>query len=181
MTTTNIEQKKLRVYVGTYEKYNSGSIGGQWLNIKDYKSVDDFYKACKELHSNEYDPEFMFQDWEYIPNAFIGESHIDSKLFELIHHSDMKNVEFGTFVDYLDAMDINVTIFDSNEIIEQFNDRSRGNWDSFREFAYENRFNDKTCSNNCHCETYFDWDSYEHQLRYDYTYTDKRNVFYNEG
>ena len=50
MTTTNIEQNELRVYVGTYGKYNSGSIDGQWLNIKDYKSVDDFYIACRELH-----------------------------------------------------------------------------------------------------------------------------------
>tara|TARA_R110002020_G_scaffold208370_1_gene414072 strand:- start:660 stop:803 length:144 start_codon:yes stop_codon:yes gene_type:complete len=44
MTTQIIKQNELRVYVGTFGKYNSGSLYGKWLNIKDYKTVDDFYK-----------------------------------------------------------------------------------------------------------------------------------------
>jgi len=48
-----------RIYVGTYAKYNSGSIKGQWLNLKDYSDKDDFLAACRELHKDESDPEFM--------------------------------------------------------------------------------------------------------------------------
>ena len=44
------------VYVGTYSKYNRDSIGGAWLDLKDYGDKDEFMKACQELHADEYDP-----------------------------------------------------------------------------------------------------------------------------
>ena len=62
------------LYVGTYHKYNSGSIAGNWLDLEDYADPEDFYKACKELHSNESDPEFMFQDYEDLPASLYSES-----------------------------------------------------------------------------------------------------------
>ena len=39
MTTQIIEQKELRVYVGTFGKYNRGSLAGKWLNIKTIKTL----------------------------------------------------------------------------------------------------------------------------------------------
>jgi len=30
------------VYVGTYAKYNQGSIAGAWLNLEDYSDKDTF-------------------------------------------------------------------------------------------------------------------------------------------
>jgi antirestriction protein len=33
------------VYVGTYRKYNDGSIKGDWLDLEDYDSKADFYEA----------------------------------------------------------------------------------------------------------------------------------------
>ena len=175
MTTQIIEQKELRVYVGTFGKYNRGSLAGKWLNIKDYKNVDEFDKACRQLHSNEYDPEFMFQDWEYIPNKFIGGGWIDPKLFELIHHPNMEHIDINTLFDFLD--DVDFTNLETYEIIGKFEECYRGYWDSFREFAYE-EFG--KCPHGCHCENYIDWDKYAHDLQQDYTYTDKRNVFSND-
>lgn len=70
-----------RVYVGTYHKYNSGSIAGKWLSLADYANRDEFYAACRELHKDEADPEFMFQDWEGVPSWMIGESHIDAEVW----------------------------------------------------------------------------------------------------
>jgi len=55
-----------KVYVGTYAKYNNGSIKGKWLNLDDYDNAKDFWTACKELHKDEVDPEFDFQDYEGI-------------------------------------------------------------------------------------------------------------------
>ena len=175
MTTQIIEQNELRVYVGTFGKYNRGSLAGKWLNIKDYKNVDEFDKACRQLHSNEYDPEFMFQDWEYIPNKFIGGGWIDPKLFELIHHPNMEHIDINTLFDFLD--DVDFTNLETYEIIGKFEECYRGYWDSFREFAYE-EFG--KCPQGCHCENYIDWDKYAHDLQQDYTYTDKRNVFSND-
>ena len=51
-----------RVYVGTYNKYNNGSLFGKWLDLSDYSDKD------------EQEPEFMFQDYENIPETLISES-----------------------------------------------------------------------------------------------------------
>lgn len=63
-----------RIYVGTYAKYNSGSIAGAWLDLEDYASRSAFLEACHELHKDEEDPELMFQDYEGFPSGFYNES-----------------------------------------------------------------------------------------------------------
>lgn len=65
-----------RCYVGTYGKYNAGSLDGAWLDLSDYKTYQDFLNACKELHKNERDPEFMIQDWEGLPDGFAADEWI---------------------------------------------------------------------------------------------------------
>ena len=54
------------VYVGTYGKYNNGSLSGAWLDLSDYSDKKEFYEACRKLHKDEEDAEYMFQDWELI-------------------------------------------------------------------------------------------------------------------
>ena len=48
-----------RVYVGTYGKYNAGSLLGEWLDLSDYSDKEEFYNACRELHKDEED--FAYQ------------------------------------------------------------------------------------------------------------------------
>lgn len=72
-----------RVYVGTYGKYNNGSLFGAWLDLSDYSDKEDFYEACRELHKDEEDVEYMFQDWENVPENLIGESWISENFFTL--------------------------------------------------------------------------------------------------
>ena len=71
-----------RIYVGTYEKYNCGSIKGKWLDLHDYSDKEDFLEACKKLHSDEADPELMFQDCEGFPECFYSESSVPDELFD---------------------------------------------------------------------------------------------------
>jgi antirestriction protein len=71
-----------RIYVGTYAKYNAGSLKGKWLDLEDYADADEFAAACAELHADEHDPELMFQDWEGIPEGMIGESHLSADVWE---------------------------------------------------------------------------------------------------
>ncbi len=77
-----------RIYVGTYAKYNNGSIAGKWLDADDYGDKDEFLDACAELHADEDDPEFMFQDFEDIPDGMISESHVDEELWEWLELDD---------------------------------------------------------------------------------------------
>jgi len=90
MKTTTTES---RIYVGTYGKYAAGSIKGQWLNLADYADKDAFLAACAALHSDEADPEFMFQDMEGIPDGYASESSIEDELWEWLaldqHDKDM--------------------------------------------------------------------------------------------
>lgn len=72
-----------RVYVGTYAKYNRGSIAGQWVDLAEF--ADDksgFMDRCREIHADESDPELMFQDFEGFPSAFYGESGLADGLWE---------------------------------------------------------------------------------------------------
>ena len=73
-----------KVYVGTYAKYNNGSLSGAWLDLSDYSDKEEFYEACRELHKDEEDAEYMFQDWENVPEGLIGESWISENFFPLL-------------------------------------------------------------------------------------------------
>lgn len=74
-----------KVYVGTYKKYNGGSLKGGWLDLADYASYDDFLKACRQLHKDERDPEFMIQDSEEFPDGL--------DCMEWIHKDDFDDVK----------------------------------------------------------------------------------------
>ena len=74
-----------KIYVGTYAKYNAGSLKGQWLDLEDYNTYDDFMTACRELHADEDDPEIMFQDFENIPREFGGECYIKPEFWDYMN------------------------------------------------------------------------------------------------
>ncbi len=74
-----------RIYVGTYNAYNEGSLKGQWLDLEDYDDHADFMRACRELHSDESDPELMFQDIEGIPREFVGECYIKPEFWDYMN------------------------------------------------------------------------------------------------
>lgn len=91
------------LYCGTYGKYNDGSISGKWLRLTDYPDAEAFLRACSELHSDEADPEFMFQDCEGIPDELYGESlSLDDlrKLYDWLHLDDDNR---QLLAEYLDA------------------------------------------------------------------------------
>lgn len=71
-----------RVYVGTYGKYNAGSIAGAWLELSQFDNFDAFMKKCKELHKDEHDPEFMIQDVECWPDGFSAPECISREEFD---------------------------------------------------------------------------------------------------
>ena len=58
-----------RVYVGTYGKYNNGNLAGAWIDLNDTKNYADFLEACRKVHADEADPEFMIQDTDDMPDG----------------------------------------------------------------------------------------------------------------
>lgn len=76
---------KIKVYVGTFKKYNENNLQGDWLTLGDYIDYKEFIWACKDLHEDEENPILMFQDIECPSELkrFISESDIDESLFLL--------------------------------------------------------------------------------------------------
>ena len=146
----------MRIYVGTYAKYNDGNLFGKWFDLEDYTDRDDFYKACAELHADEEDPEFMFQDWEGILSNMINESYVSPECWSLLdayekYDEDAVNAYCYCFGEW-------------NE--NDFNERYRGKYDSWEHMAEE--LLEETGELNRIPESlryYFDYEKYANDLR----------------
>lgn len=134
----HINTSEASVYVGTYRKYNEGSLFGKWLNLSDYTDKEEFYTACRELHDDEDDPEFMFQDYENIPNGLIGECWISDNVFpviEVIENMDQSQRE--PFLIWCSNGHHNLSEEDIDELIGSFESDYIGEYDSEEDFAME--------------------------------------------
>lgn len=156
----------MKIYVGTYAKYNNGSIDGRWLDLDDYADADEFYEACKELHKDEDDPELMFQDWEGIPKHLEGECMDISEVYDYREKLNM--------VSNREAYEVWVN-HSGDDDVSDFNDAYQGEWDSEKDFAeymaeelgYYKAMEDAGIST-----YYFDLDAYARDLFMDYSYVD---------
>ena len=115
------------VYVGTYQKYNNGSIGGAWVDLTKFSNEDEFLDYCKELHKDEEDPELMYQDFEEFPKRYYSESYINSDLWEWLALDDN---EKNILEAYLECFGYDGTVEDAM-------DAYQGQYDSDIDFTME--------------------------------------------
>ena len=126
------------VYVGTYNKYNEGSLFGKWLDMSDYDSYDDFIAACKELHKDEDEPEFMFQDFDFdsevrlVLKQLVSESHVDPQAWDVFElDSDELTYVLATWDNYDSALSV-------KEALEKGRDSYLGSYDQYPgEYVYD--------------------------------------------
>lgn len=168
-----------RVYVGTYAKYNNGNLTGKWLDISDYSDRDEFYEACKELHEDEIDPEYMFQGWENIPDNLISESNIDSFVWDAIEFFDGDEDKAEAFFSWIEHFG-EMPPYD-DRVLEGFENSFYGEWDSWETFCDDRAFEDIACQVPKEAipfvERNFDFEGYRYELSIDYVYVDGY-VFY---
>ncbi len=112
----------MKVYVGTYAKYNAGSLFGKWLSLENFDTKKEFLKHAISIHKDECDPELMFQDYEDIPRFLIGESWISEHLWQF-----MELEEKEPFMIYVENMGCDLDDFD--QVYEDFQECYSGNWD----------------------------------------------------
>ena len=156
----------MQVYVSTYGKYNNGDLTGAWLKIADYSDKEEFMAACQKLHSDEHDPEIMFQDFEGIPhgfNEYMGECHIDDDVFDLPKFS---NDELEIIHAYISAT--GCELFDA---IQNASCNFIGKYWNLEEFGME------MAENGCieipdNLSNYFDYESYGRDCLMDFSYTE---------
>lgn len=144
------------VYVGTYKKYNEGSLFGKWLKLADYSDKQEFYDACRELHKDEQDPEFMFQDWEHIPDGLIGESWIYENVWSII---DLDDDDAEILVHYCSAFSVDFKDYDDiSDLVREAKEKYIGNFDSLEELG--EHYADMLGDIPKHLENYIDWEKY---------------------
>ena len=152
-----------RVYVGTYNKYNSGSLFGKWLDLSDYSDKDEFLEACRELHEDEQDPEFMFQDIEDIPEALISESWLSDKFFELRDAIEkLSETEQEAFFVWCDHHNSDISEEDADDLVSSFEDEYQGEYKDEEDYAYQ-------IVEECYelpefAKTYFDYSAFARDL-----------------
>lgn len=158
-----------RVYVGTYHKYNCGSIAGKWIDLDDYPDSTEFYDACREIHRDEPDPEIMFQDFEGFPESFYSESSIDDDVFEWIELDDDQK-------DIVEAYRDNI---DSEATFETALDKFCGRYDDAEDYAYEyvestGMFSDVPET----IQSYFDYKAFGRDLVTNMSFVEHNGEFY---
>lgn len=173
MTTTTVTPS---IYVGTYAKYNNGSLKGKWVDLSQFSDADEFLKYCAELHNDEEDPEFMFQDFEGFPKCFYSESaNADDleKLFDFINmdEDDRKLIEM-----YADATGYDMQDIDLSDVQDAFH----GTADSEADFAEQIAEECGEIPKDMPSWIVIDWEaSWNCNLRYDYmTATDEKGTIY---
>lgn len=162
---------KSAVYVGTYGKYNAGSIYGKWLKLSEFSAKDEFLEACRELHSDEDDPELMFQDWEYIPDPFICESYISEKWWELFDACDGNDDNMRKVVDYINVFwgGCSICDLDMYDMMRKAEDScccDVADWHDYVDSLADEYLASFPGFDSC----YFDYERFEDNLRHDYTF-----------
>jgi len=167
-----------KVYVGTYAKYNNGSIKGDWIELNNFSFLDEFYEFCAELHSDETDPEFMFRDWENIPSELISENSLSENIFSIIEKiSDLQYTTLEAFSAWINIGSHNIASDDIDTLFEAFEDDYQGHYDNEEDFAYQ--IVDECYDLSDFVKSYFDYESFARDLFIsDYTY-ESGHVFRN--
>mgnify|MGYP002750146109 FL=1 len=159
------------VYVGTYGKYNDGSLCGLWIDLSTFNGYDDFIDFCKAIHADEEDPELMAQDYEGFPRQWYNEGFMSEEDFDhILEYSDMCDKHGQEAVDdYLEFRDE----------LDNFEEAYCGEWDSEEDFA-------RHIVSECYdlersmgqLANYFDYEAFGRELfMWDYSMGANGNVF----
>lgn len=159
------------VYVGTYGKYNEGSLCGLWVNLASFDDYDEFINFCLAIHANESDPELMAQDYEMFPRQWYNEGFMLRDDFEkILEYYQMCEKHGAEAVD--DYMEF-------NDSLDNFEEDYCGEWDSEEDFARhiidECYDLERTMGN---LANYFDFEAFGRELfMWDYNMGPNGNVF----
>ena len=164
------------VYVGTYGKYNSGSLRGVWLDLTTFADYDEFLAVCRYIHRDEADPEFMAQDFEGFPREWYTEGFMSEREFDLIREfAELDDDEREAFEVYVAAFG---SSRDDSTIFDNFREAYCGKWSNEEEYA------EQLAEDCCMLEgapeflkSYFDYKAFARDLFIDDYYFDSGFVF----
>ena len=163
MHTENVEDCA-SVYVGTYHKYNCGSLKGAWVNLESFDDEDELMEFLRRLHADESDPELMMQDYMNFPRRFYSESmnkYDFAKLYEWLNLDDEQRQMCQEYWDEIDDS-ANISYITDNHIYS-------GNADDFFDEMADEELS--MCHAPAFIRNYFDYESWRRDCAYDYNVT----------
>lgn len=159
----NINIDEAAIYVGTYAKYNDGSLDGKWLQLSDFADKKEFYGECYQLHSDEEDPELMFQDYENIPENMVGECFLSDAFFSLRDAlAELCEAEKEPFFIWAQNGCADFEKSDAHDLINSFREDYMGQYNSEEDYTYQ--FIDDCYELSDFMKSYFDYAKFARDL-----------------
>ena len=163
------------IYVGTYAKYNSGSIFGMWIDLESVSDADEFFEVCRELHKDEEDHEFMFQDYKGFPDELYHESMSVEDVEKILAFVALDDNDREILEAFCECYGGDATDADN---IEDVRERCMGQFDTFQDFADQCANEELSCMNAPEfCTRYFDYESYARDLKSYYSMGSNGYIF----
>ena len=161
---TEIKDNNACVYVGTYHKYNCGSLDGAWVDLESFNDEEELMEFLYRLHADEAEPEFMVQDYMNFPRRFYSESMNEHDFAELYEWLNLDEEEREMCEEYWEEIDKSASV----ERITDSLIYSGNSNDYFDELAEEelSMCNAPECLRN-----YFDYESWRRDCALDYNVT----------
>lgn len=158
----NGESGHAAAYVSTFAKYSAGSLAGQWVDLETFGDADELFDYLCRLHADECDPEFMFQDFENLPEKFRAECMCPDELSEMYAYFDLEDDDREIVGEYWDEID-------SSVFVENILDRHiySGDADDYFDELADEMLHD--CPENL--RYYFDYKAWERDCAFDYDVT----------
>ena len=155
-----------KLYVGTYGKYNAGSLNGAWLAPMDYDTREDFLDACYKLHADEDDPELMFQDYDGEDFGMYSEYGFSEDFWNVLKAAEKISDE-DAFAAFCSIFQYELQGKDADEIDDLFNEKYYGHFDDYDDFGRE------MVAIGCveipdQLECYFNYEAYGRDCSYDF-------------
>ena len=163
------------VYVGTYKKYSEGSLFGMWIDLEAVRDEGEFFDVCRQLHSDEEDPEFMMQDYQGFPEELYHESMSEEDVAKILAFVALDDDDREMLEAFCECYGGDATDADN---IEDVRERCMGQFDTFQDFADQCADEELACMNAPEfCSRYFNYEAYARDLKYDFSVSDNGYIF----
>ena len=161
---TGMPDNNACVYVGTYHKYNCGSLYGAWVDLESFNDESELMEFLYRLHADEAEPEFMVQDYMNFPRRFYSESMNEHDFAELYEWLNLDEEEREMCEEYWEEIDESASV---DEIADRLVYSGDSN-EYFDELA-EEALSDYNVPNFLQC--CFDYEKWREMCKYDYRVT----------
>jgi len=153
----------IKIYVASLEAYNAGKMVGDWLTPSDYANFESFYTAIQI--ATEYADEVAVHDYDGIN---LSNEYPDfEKLYEFCKALEDSHLDEEVITAYAE----NISEDLDTDLITKAEDYYVGTFDNFQEYA-DDFADEQLYITDDFLKSYFDYERYARDLRYDYTVLD---------